>query len=91
MQPKQPIPAALLLSSWMGDVMLEELTFGAGPPRGVVLGGASWQGWADAFAPSGGFAVLLPHAEGIQVQAMLPRPAAKRLSGRYKCSVWHPQ
>merc|ERR1712217_870006 len=70
----------LILSSWLSSLEpLDTLAFEDGEgPQGVALSGSFWQEPAGRGASSR--TVILPCQGGVQVQAMLPRKVAERLS-----------
>eukprot|EP00927_Polykrikos_kofoidii_P043872 TRINITY_DN37978_c0_g1_i1.p1 TRINITY_DN37978_c0_g1~~TRINITY_DN37978_c0_g1_i1.p1 ORF type:complete len:529 (+),score=105.69 TRINITY_DN37978_c0_g1_i1:183-1769(+) len=58
---------------------------------GVGLSGSFWRDWAMQRAPNGaGCVVLLPHVQGLQVAALLPRTSATKFEERHGCESWHP-
>ncbi|CAK9044199.1 unnamed protein product [Durusdinium trenchii] len=75
-------------------------------PSGVGLGCSFWDWWmhtpeARRRAGGGGavgangqgcpsLVVLLPHEDGVQVQALLPQKAASKLCAKHKCFVYYP-
>ncbi|CAJ1440831.1 unnamed protein product [Effrenium voratum] len=97
--------AEIILSSWLEAADLKKVSFGSAP-AGAGIGCSLWQWWAhnpEARRRAGGggaigadgrgcpsLVVLLPHGDGVQVQALLPPGAAAKLCAKHKCLVYYP-
>lgn len=97
--------AEIIFTSWLEAADLKTFSFGTSP-CGAGLGCSFWHWWAhspEARRRAGGggavgangrgcpsLVVLLPHENGIQVQALLPQSAASKLCAKYDCLVYYP-
>lgn len=98
--------AEMIFSSWLEAADLNRCGFSGATPLGAGLGCSFWQRWvanpgsrrrAGGGGTIGGngkgcpaLVVLLPHADGIHVQALLPPAAIGRLCATRSCSVYYP-
>lgn len=90
-QPQHSLEGRLVLDSWLQGIRLEELRFGEALPVGANLSSAFWQeSVADPAGCGSCQALLLPHAEGVLLQALLPRQAVNRLSAGRIFATWQP-
>eukprot|EP00931_Biecheleriopsis_adriatica_P101558 TRINITY_DN76673_c0_g1_i1.p1 TRINITY_DN76673_c0_g1~~TRINITY_DN76673_c0_g1_i1.p1 ORF type:complete len:477 (-),score=82.96 TRINITY_DN76673_c0_g1_i1:6-1436(-) len=103
--PAEPT-AEIIFSSWLQAADLRVCGFGDIEPLGAGLGESFWQRWvanpevryrAGAGGTVGGngqgctsLVVVLPHAEGVQIQALLPARAVIHLCAKYNCPVYYP-
>ncbi|CAE7696850.1 Pip5kl1 [Symbiodinium sp. CCMP2592] len=97
--------AEIIFSSWLEAADLRKVNFG-GLTTGSGLGSGFWQWWTsnpEARRRAGGggavggngkgcpsLVVLLPHADGVQVQALLSQAAASKLCAKHNCLVYYP-
>jgi len=90
-QPRHSLEGRLVLDSWLSGLDLHAMRFGDAAPVGVNLSTTFWQECvANPAACGSGHVLLLPHAEGILMQGLLPRQAAIRLSTGRSFSTWQP-
>lgn len=96
----------VIFCSWLEAADLKAFSFGATAPSGAGLGCSFWHWWAhtpEARLRAGGggavgangrgcpsLVVLLPHEDGVQVQALLPQSAASKLCAKHNCLVYYP-
>jgi len=97
--------AEIVFSSWLEAADLTKVDFHS-PASGSGLGCSFWQWWTynpEARRRAGGggavggngkgcpsLVVLLPHEDGVQVQALLSQGAAAKLCAKHKCLVYYP-
>lgn len=98
--------AEIIFSSWLDAAELNKCGFSGATPLGAGLSCSFWERWvanpgcrrrAGGGGAVGGngkgcpaLVVLLPHADGLHVQALLPPAAVTRLCAKRRCSVYYP-
>eukprot|EP00929_Paragymnodinium_shiwhaense_P061769 TRINITY_DN30872_c0_g1_i1.p1 TRINITY_DN30872_c0_g1~~TRINITY_DN30872_c0_g1_i1.p1 ORF type:complete len:525 (+),score=112.13 TRINITY_DN30872_c0_g1_i1:133-1707(+) len=87
----KPETSRLVVESLTGAMKLDKLAFDGGASTGIGMSAGFWQDCVRFQAKPGGAGamLLLPHADGLQVAALIPKAAATDFQKRHGCDWWH--